>query len=51
MMSDIVHYENGKWYFWQECWSDKYGPFLTKEETEAALKYYCNTVLSENHET
>lgn len=45
---DIVHCEDGKWYFWQECWSDRYGPFATREEAEIAFDNYCQFVLGIN---
>ena len=33
------------WYFWNETWSDRYGPYSTQEEAQNALDYYCETEL------
>lgn len=30
----------GKWYFWNEVWSDAEGPFDTEEEARNALDEY-----------
>lgn len=32
--------KKGKWYFWDETWTDFYGPFESKEECKKALKSY-----------
>ena len=29
-----------KWYFWNETWSDRFGPFNTKEKAEKELDFY-----------
>lgn len=36
----IVVYENGAWWYWDEVWSNKHGPFETEEEAKADLKRY-----------
>lgn len=47
--SVIKEYE-GKWWFWDETWADRYGPYLTQTEAKAALLVYCREVL-ENKST
>lgn len=31
---------DGKWYFWDETWADRYGPYNTEEEANEALERY-----------
>lgn len=38
---DPVHEEAGQWYFWDETWADKQGPFKTEGEARKALRDYC----------
>jgi len=33
--------DDGKWWFWNETWSDKYGPYESKERVAKALYTYC----------
>lgn len=40
--------EDKKWYFWDETWSNSYGPFNSKLDANLALLEYCHTVLSSN---
>ena len=40
----IVKEEDG-WYFWDEVGVEKYGPYLTKEDTRAKLVQYAVEVL------
>lgn len=47
--SDPVHFHEGKWWFWDEVWVDRMGPFETKEEARAEILRYCKEVLG--HET
>lgn len=35
-----LHQEDGKWYFWDETWSDRYGPFDTEEKAKEELAKY-----------
>jgi len=39
-----VFSKNNKWYFWDEVWVEKYGPFDTKEEAECACVKYAETL-------
>jgi len=42
MSEDPVHKaEDGKWYFWDEVWAQRDGPFDTEERARDALAYYC----------
>ena len=36
----IVHEHEGKWWFWNETWSDRLGPFDTRREARVALWDY-----------
>lgn len=38
---------DGKWYFWEETWANKVGPFENAVEANAALLEYCHTILRE----
>jgi hypothetical protein len=42
--------ENGKWWFHNETWSDKYGPYETKEAVAKALYTYCKYELGMKEE-
>lgn len=35
-----VHEHEKKWYFWDETWTDRHGPYDTKAEAEIGLKLY-----------
>ena len=35
-----IHEKDGKWYFWDETWVDRIGPFDSQEEAEQKLKAY-----------
>ncbi len=38
---DPVHQnEDGKWYFWDECWAFEEGPFDTEQDARKALEQY-----------
>lgn len=32
---------DGKWYFYDETWSTRYGPFDTEEEVKREFAEYC----------
>jgi len=36
--------ESGKWYFWDETYSEEFGPYNTKEEAMTACKNYCKNL-------
>lgn len=37
---DPVHQENGSWYFWDETWAYRYGPYESKEKAREMLENY-----------
>ena len=37
----VLHEEHGKWYFWEETWAHRQGPFNTESDAELALYEYC----------
>jgi hypothetical protein len=45
--SDPVHQDskNDQWYFWDEVWADRYGPYITEATARAVFKDYCQTYL------
>jgi ADP-ribose pyrophosphatase YjhB (NUDIX family) len=45
---DPVHVFFGEYYFWDETWADRFGPFETEEEARENLKVYCETVLADS---
>lgn len=40
-MGNIIHEKDGKWYFWEETWSRRQGPFDSHEEANWWLDVYC----------
>lgn len=38
---------DGRWYFWDETWSDPLGPFKTESEARERLREYGKVLLSE----
>ena len=41
MVLNIVHEHDGKWWFWDESWVHRMGPYNTQDEVVKALKDYC----------
>jgi len=41
----VFQKEDGTWWFWNETWSDEYGPYPTEEKARAILEEYCRTEL------
>ena len=39
---DPVHEEEGKWYFWDETWGYRYGPYRDEEQARASMKDYAS---------
>jgi hypothetical protein len=37
---DPVHQENGEWWFWDETWADRWGPFPTEAAARESLSRY-----------
>jgi len=36
---------DGKFWFWDETWSNEYGPFSCRKEAQLEYKIYCDTTL------
>ena len=45
MSSNPVHEEHGKWYFWNEVWTDREGPFNSEVEAKGMCVYYTKYAL------
>lgn len=43
--NDHVVLEDGDWWFWDEIWLDRYGPFESKEQAREFEETYCREVL------
>ena len=39
-----VHRYNGEWYFWDETWSERLGPYRHLKEAKDALSKYCRAL-------
>jgi hypothetical protein len=44
---DPVHEDDDGWWFFDESWSERYGPFETEKECRDELKLYCIECLGE----
>lgn len=42
---DPVHCDDGKWYFWDETWADRQGPYDTEDEARNKMQDYVEKVL------
>lgn len=42
---DPIHEEKGQWLFYDETWSDRWGPFATREDAAKGLDLYCQRYL------
>lgn len=38
--ADPVHEDAGGWWFWDETWADRHGPYPSEGEARTALKDY-----------
>lgn len=50
MAGDPVHEENGLWYFWTECYEERFGPYTSEQECRTKLDEYCVNMLGYNKE-
>lgn len=41
---DPIHEEDGRWYFWDETWSSRIGPFLSRPGAAAYLRMYARSL-------
>ena len=39
-----VHKYNGHWYFWDETWSERLGPYSTEKGAKIGLAKYCKAI-------
>lgn len=39
-----VHEHDGSWFFYDETWSDRYGPYSSEKEAEEACSRYAKTL-------
>ena len=37
----VFEWEDGQWFFWDETWSQSYGPYETEWKAREALHRYC----------
>lgn len=47
MIQTPVHKDTDGWYFWDESWAERQGPFDTRSLAQTALETYCREVLKE----
>jgi hypothetical protein len=40
-LNDPLHMHGGKWWFWDETWADRHGPYPSRPVAKAALIAYC----------
>jgi hypothetical protein len=45
MAQDPVHFADGSWWFWNETWSERHGPFASVALAHAALNRYAREAL------
>jgi hypothetical protein len=45
--NDPLHMHEGKWWFWDETWSERHGPYLTRTGAKHELELYCREVLGQ----
>lgn len=43
--TDPVFQTDAGWFFYDECWSDAYGPFENEEKARTELHRYCEEFL------
>jgi len=45
--NDPVHLneDDQKWYFWNEVWADRFGPYDTEEIAREKVREYCEKYL------
>lgn len=40
----VEQWADEKWYFWNEVWTDAYGPYDSEQDARDALKIYCKSI-------
>ena len=48
---DPVHKDDNGWYFWDETWADKFGPYPTEELARETLAHYMEILKSQEQES
>jgi len=46
----IIHEDTDGWYFWDETWCNRYGPYASRDQAAEELDKYCHLCLGERHE-
>lgn len=41
----VNQHEDGTWWFYEESWTEQYGPYKTEEEAREQLDIYCERYL------
>lgn len=44
VFKDPVHQYEGKWYFWNEVWADRMGPYDSEDDAREAMNKYVETL-------
>lgn len=47
MPRDPVHFDEGSWWFWDETWSTRYGPYGSEAEARERINAYAKEFLSD----
>ena len=47
MPNDPLHRHEEKWWFWDETWANRHGPYLTRTGAKAEFEKYCREVLGQ----
>lgn len=42
---DPVHKDKGSWWFWDEAWAYRYGPYPSEKKARRELENYCKDLL------
>ena len=50
MKGDPVFQENGQWWFWDETWTNKHGPYQNEDHSRGMLCIYCEYLDHPKHE-
>lgn len=45
---DEQDYDETGWYFWDETWANRYGPYLSREQCAKNLNQYCKEALGDS---
>lgn len=48
LILDPVHQFEDKWWFWDQTWANREGPYETEQDARNMLLEYSNTILGES---